>query len=101
MKKIFSVEWPDTAGQVWINSDAIIEGLEALFASSKLCSVPIKIEDVTETVSDYYNVEKDHSAFLEKLLRTLYGDGWEKLTLFDAKKCVVQKKPEQNGGHHG
>jgi rubrerythrin len=30
--------------------------------------------------------EKEHSAFLEKLLRTLYGDGWNKLTISDAKK---------------
>lgn len=30
--------------------------------------------------------EKDHSAFLEKLLRCLYGDGWDKLTIFDAKE---------------
>ena len=30
--------------------------------------------------------EEDHSAFLEKLLRVLYGDGWEKLTIFDAQQ---------------
>lgn len=30
--------------------------------------------------------EKDHSAFLEKLLHTLYGDGWSKITIFDAKE---------------
>lgn len=30
--------------------------------------------------------EKEHSAFLEKLLKTLYGDGWEKLTLYEAGK---------------
>jgi hypothetical protein len=32
-----------------------------------------------------YEIERDHSAFLEKLLETLYGDGWDKLTLSDAK----------------
>lgn len=30
--------------------------------------------------------EKEGSAFLKKLLKTLYGDGWEKLTLYEAKK---------------
>jgi len=31
-------------------------------------------------------IEKEYSAFLEELLKTLYGDGWEKLTLYDAEK---------------
>jgi len=30
--------------------------------------------------------EKKHSAFLEKLLRVLYGDGWDKITIFDAQQ---------------
>jgi len=30
--------------------------------------------------------EKEHSAFLEKLLSELYGEGWEKLTLAEAKR---------------
>lgn len=29
--------------------------------------------------------ERDHSAWLEKLLRVLYGDGWEKLTIAHAQ----------------
>jgi len=32
------------------------------------------------------NTEIEHSRFLEELLKTLYGDGWDKLTLFEAKK---------------
>ena len=28
--------------------------------------------------------ERDHTAFLEKLLRILYGEGWNKLTINDA-----------------
>ena len=30
--------------------------------------------------------EIEHSRFLEELLKTLYGEGWDKLTLFEAKK---------------
>jgi len=34
--------------------------------------------------------EIEHSQFLEKLLKALYGDGWEKLTLYDAKNWQAQ-----------
>ena len=34
--------------------------------------------------------EKDHSAFLEKLLKTLVGDGWNKLTISDAKEQRIR-----------
>ena len=40
-------------------------------------------------MDDVYNdleTEKEHTAFLEELLKTLYGPGWDELTLFDAKK---------------
>jgi hypothetical protein len=30
--------------------------------------------------------EKDHSRFLEDLLKALYGDGWGLLTIYEAKK---------------
>lgn len=30
------------------------------------------------------DIEKDHSKFLEGLLESLYGKGWENLTLFNA-----------------
>jgi len=40
--------------------------------------------------------EKEGSAFLEKLLKTLYGDGWEKLTLYDAKKWHDHHLSEQS-----
>ena len=30
--------------------------------------------------------EKEHSKFLERLLSALYGEGWEKLTIYDAKE---------------
>ena len=30
--------------------------------------------------------EIEHSRFLEELLKELYGDGWDKLTLYEAKK---------------
>jgi len=34
---------------------------------------------------------EEHVAFLEKLLKTLYGEGWNKLTIADAKRCIVLK----------
>lgn len=34
-------------------------------------------------------IEKCHTEFLEKLLKILYGDGWEKLTLAEAKRCKI------------
>ena len=40
-------------------------------------------------MDDVYNdleTEKEHTAFLEELLKTLYGPGWDELTLFDAKE---------------
>lgn len=50
-------------------------------------------------MADYYNDryyldteekeierEKDHSNFLERLLTVLYGEGWEKLTIYEAKE---------------
>jgi len=30
--------------------------------------------------------ERDHSRFLEELLRALCGDGWDQLTIYEAKK---------------
>ncbi len=30
--------------------------------------------------------ERDHSMFLEELLAALYGPGWDKLTIYEAKK---------------
>jgi hypothetical protein len=35
----------------------------------------------TEQLENELEEEKDHSAFLEKLLRVLYGDGWDKITI--------------------
>lgn len=40
---------------------------------------------------ELYAAEKEHSQFLEDLLRTLYGDGWEKLTMAKAKNCKIIK----------
>ena len=37
--------------------------------------------------------EQAHSAFLEELLRVLYGDGWDDLTLFDARRCEIVRHP--------
>ncbi len=45
--------------------------------------------------------EKEHSQFLENLLKTLYGDGWSKLTLYEAKKWhdyhlqIIQRKTKE------
>ena len=39
-------------------------------------------EQLEEELKD----EQDHSAFLEKLIEALYGEGWNKLTIDDAKK---------------
>ncbi len=40
--------------------------------------------------------EKDHSAFLEGLLMELYGDGWEKLTMYEARKWHERHFPNQS-----
>lgn len=37
-------------------------------------------------IKDELEKEKEHSQFLEELLQTLYGEGWEELTLYEAKK---------------
>lgn len=38
--------------------------------------------------------EQEHSAFLEKILKTLHGPGWNTLTLADAKNLkVVASQP--------
>lgn len=39
--------------------------------------------------------EKEHSLFLEKLLKALYGEGWEKLTISKAKEIYTQKIKEE------
>jgi hypothetical protein len=49
----------------------------------------------TEQLENELEEEKDHSAFLEKLLRVLYGDGWDKLTISDAKQRRVIKVTKQ------
>ena len=41
-------------------------------------------------ILEQLKTEEEHSAFLEKLLRTLYGDGWEKLTLSKARAWHIQ-----------
>ena len=45
--------------------------------------------------------EREHSAFLEMLLRTLYGDDWNKLTISDAQKWntkhIVSRPSVQDG----
>lgn len=44
--------------------------------------------------------EKAHSAFLEKLLRILCGDGWSKLTMWEAERCKVLR-PHNKPGEFG
>ena len=39
-----------------------------------------------EYLSNELATEKDHSEFLEKLLRALWGEGWEHLTVYDAEE---------------
>ena len=39
--------------------------------------------------------EKDHTAWLEKLLNALYGTCWKELTIHDATECVVIPLSEQ------
>ncbi len=36
--------------------------------------------------------EQEHSAFLEKLLKALYGKGWSRLTIFEANKWREQNE---------
>jgi len=53
--------------------------------------------------------EKEHSAFLEKLLKTLFGDGWGRLTLYEAeqwhRRHLTRHSSERAGpcgdGEHG
>ena len=40
---------------------------------------------------DALQTEKEYSKFLENLLKELYGDGWNKLTILDARRCEVIK----------
>ena len=40
--------------------------------------------------------EREHSAFLEMLLRTLYGDDWNKLTISDAQKWNTNGRGDEN-----
>jgi hypothetical protein len=44
-----------------------------------------------ETIIEKLEEERDHSAFLERLLKALYGDGWDRLTIADAKNVIVIK----------
>ena len=34
--------------------------------------------------------EREHTAFLEELLRTLYGEGWNHITICDAERWHKQ-----------
>ena len=38
--------------------------------------------------------EKDNSRYLKTLLKTLYGKGWEKLSISEAERCFVLKEGE-------
>jgi len=42
--------------------------------------------------------EKEHSAFLERLLKALYGEDWEKLTLCDAEKWRKRHLSSKSSG---
>ena len=44
------------------------------------------MDTIELSVTEKLEEEKDHSAFLEELLRVLYGEGWDNLTIFDAQK---------------
>ena len=41
------------------------------------------------TLKEKLENERAHSAFLERLLKALYGEGWEELTVFNASQCIV------------
>jgi len=49
-------------------------------------------EQEIEKLQEALNGEKEHSICLENLLKALYGNGWNKLTLFDAKKIYEHNK---------
>ena len=38
------------------------------------------------SIKDELEKEKDHSKFLERLIEAIYGEGWERLTLYEAKE---------------
>jgi len=42
--------------------------------------------------------EKDHSAFVEKLLRLVYGNGWDKLTISDGLKIARDRIKARGNG---
>jgi len=69
------------------------DGHNAIGFSSEIDMVLNYIEHLEVSVT----TEKEHSAFLEELLETLYGDGWDKLTISDAINCkVVNRFPPAN-----
>ena len=41
---------------------------------------------MTDEQKNDLHAEKEHSAFLAKLLAELVGDGWDKLTIYEARK---------------
>ena len=45
-----------------------------------------------EQLENELETEKDHSAFLEKLLRIIYGEGWDRLTIYEATQYAKAKK---------
>lgn len=48
------------------------------------------IRDIGELKAELEE-EKDHSAFLEKLLKALHGKGWSKLTISEARRIREQR----------
>ena len=48
--------------------------------------------ETREELQTMLEEEEYHSAFLEKLLHVLYGEGWNKLTLSEAKRYKVVKR---------
>lgn len=44
---------------------------------------------MSEDLEEQLITEKEHSEFLEALLRALYGVGWDELTISVAKQCQI------------
>lgn len=56
--------------------------------------------NITELQAEL-ETEKEHSAFLERLLKALYGEGWEKLTLYGAEKWRERHLSSSSSGAAG
>jgi len=54
-----------------------------------------RIAEMYLILQEILTKEREQSAFLEQLLATRHGDGWEKLTIVEAEKYYMAEKKAQ------